>query len=57
MKFDLELIKVLGATGLGTGNVLLDIDVVLKLLISFLSLLYVSKKVWDLYTKKNDKQN
>tara|TARA_Y100001968_G_scaffold21026_1_gene16619 strand:+ start:5075 stop:5236 length:162 start_codon:yes stop_codon:yes gene_type:complete len=53
VKFDLELIKVLGATGLGTGNILLDIDVVLKVLISFLSLLYVGKKVYDLY--KNDK--
>ena len=51
MKWDLELIKVIGATGLGTGNMLLDIDVVLKLLISFLSLLYVAKKTYDLYNK------
>jgi hypothetical protein len=52
MKWDLELIKVIGATGLGTGNMLLDIDVVLKLLISFLSLLYVAKKTYDLYRKR-----
>tara|TARA_R100000808_G_scaffold12483_2_gene31062 strand:- start:1640 stop:1801 length:162 start_codon:yes stop_codon:yes gene_type:complete len=52
MKWDLELIKVIGATGLGTGNMLLDIDVILKLLISFLSLLYVAKKTYDLYFKK-----
>jgi hypothetical protein len=52
MKWDLELIKVIGATGLGTGNMLLDIDVVLKLLISFLSLLYVAKKTYDLYSKR-----
>ena len=51
MKWDLELIKVIGATGLGTGNMLLDIDVVLKLLISFFSVLYVTKKTYDLYKK------
>jgi len=53
MKWDLELIKVIGATGLGTGNVLLDIDVVLKVSISLVSLLYVAKKTYDLY--KNGK--
>jgi len=52
MKFDLELIKVIGVTGLGTGNVLLDIDVFLKVLISFISLLYVAKKTLDLYKGK-----
>lgn len=51
MKWDLELIKVIGATGLGTGNVLLDIDVVLKVSISLVSLLYVAKKTYDLYKK------
>jgi len=52
MKWDLELIKVVGATGLGTGNVLLDIDVILKVLISFVSLMYVVKKTYDLYRKE-----
>jgi hypothetical protein len=51
MKWDVELIKVVGATGLGTGNVLLDIDVVLKVSISLVSLLYVAKKTYDLYKK------
>jgi len=52
MKWDLELIKVVGATGLGTGNVLLDIDVILKVLISSVSLMYVVKKTYDLYRKE-----
>ncbi len=52
MKWDLELIKVVGATGLGTGNVLLDIDVILKVLISFVSLMYVVKKTYDPYRKE-----
>ena len=52
MRLDLDLIKTLGATAIGTGNVLLDIDVVLKVLISLVSLAYVCMKTHDLYKSR-----
>lgn len=52
MRLDLDLVKTLGATAIGTGNILLDIDVALKILISLVSLLYICMKTYDLYKKK-----
>ena len=52
MKFDLDLIKTLAAATVGTGNMLLDIDVAIKVLISLVSLVYVCKKTIDLFNKK-----
>ena len=52
MRLDLDLVKTLGDTAVGTGNVLLDIDVVLKVLISLVSLAYVCMKTYDLYKKR-----
>ena len=52
MRLDLDLVKTLGVTAIGTGNVLLNIDVALKVLISVVSLIYVCIKTYDLYKKR-----
>ena len=52
MKLDLDLIKTLAAATVGTGNMLLDIDVAIKVLISLVSLVYVCKKTFDLFNNK-----
>jgi hypothetical protein len=52
VRWDLDLVKTLGATAIGTGNVLLDIDIALKVLISLVSLVYVCTKTYDLYKNR-----
>jgi hypothetical protein len=46
--------RVLAAGGAGLGSALVELDIAIKLLISILSLLYISKKTWDLYKSKNN---
>ena len=52
MRLDLDLVKTLGVTVIGTVNILLNIDVTLKVLISLVSLAYVCMKTYDLYKKR-----
>ena len=47
-------LRVLAVGGAGIGSALVEIDIAVKLLISILSLLYVGKKTWDLYKRKNN---
>tara|TARA_B100000700_G_scaffold275333_1_gene321076 strand:- start:1963 stop:2211 length:249 start_codon:yes stop_codon:yes gene_type:complete len=44
--------RVLAVGGAGLGSALVEIDIILKLVISVLSLLYVGKKTYDLYMNK-----
>tara|TARA_R110000824_G_scaffold290339_3_gene478831 strand:- start:695 stop:946 length:252 start_codon:yes stop_codon:yes gene_type:complete len=44
--------RVLAVGGAGLGSALVEVDIVVKLLISILSLLYVGKKTLDLYKQK-----
>jgi hypothetical protein len=44
--------RVLAVGGAGIGSALVELDIVIKLAISVLSLLYVGKKTWDLYNRK-----
>jgi len=46
---NLNDLKVLIIGGAGLGSSLVEIDIVIKLVISIFSLLYVSKKTYDLY--------
>ena len=43
--------KVIAASVAGLGNWMLQVDLLLKVMISLVSLLYVSKKCVDLYKK------
>lgn len=43
--------KVIAASVAGLGNWMLQVDLLLKVLISLMSLLYVTKKCVDLYRK------
>ena len=52
MRLDLDLFKSLGATAIGTGNILLDIDIALKILISLVSFVYICVKTYDLCKKR-----
>ena len=52
MRLVLDLVKTLGATAIGTGNILLDIDIALKILISLVSLVYICVKTYDLCKKR-----
>ena len=55
LQLNLDDIRVLAVGGAGLGSALVEIDIVLKVVISVLSLLYVGKKTYDLYiNKKND---
>ncbi len=45
-------LRVLAVGGAGIGSALVEIDIVLKLIITVLSLLYVGKKTYDLYMNK-----
>ena len=47
-------VRVLAVGGAGLGSALVEIDIVLKVVISVLSLLYVGKKTYDLYINKKD---
>jgi|TARA_B100001939_G_scaffold337690_1_gene342352 hypothetical protein len=51
---NLDDIRVLAVGGAGLGSALVEIDIVLKVVISVLSLLYVGKKTYDLYINKKD---
>lgn len=52
MSLDWSDLRVLAVGGAGLGSALVELDIVVKLLISILSLLYVGKKTWDLYKQK-----
>ena len=52
MSLDWSDFRVLAVGGAGLGSALVEVDIVVKLLISILSLLYVGKKTLDLYKQK-----
>ena len=52
VSLDWSGLRVLAVGGAGLGSALVELDIVVKLLISILSLLYVGKKTWDLYKQK-----
>ena len=54
LQLNLDDIRVLAVGGAGLGSALVEIDIVLKVVISVLSLLYVGKKTYDLYINKKD---
>ena len=54
LQLNLDDIRVLAVGGAGLGAALVEIDIVLKVVISVLSLLYVGKKTYDLYINKKD---
>jgi hypothetical protein len=51
---NLEDLKVLAVGAAGLSSALVEIDIVLKLVISVLSLLYVGKKTYDLYVRNKE---
>lgn len=51
---NLEDLKVLSVGAAGVSSALVEIDIVLKLIISVLSLLYVGKKTYDLYVRNKE---
>ena len=51
---NLEDLKVLAVGAAGLSSALVEIDIVLKLVISVLSLLYVGKKTYDLYVTNKE---
>lgn len=51
---NLEDLKVLTVGAAGLSSALVEIDIVLKLVISVLSLLYVGKKTYNLYVRNKE---
>ena len=50
--FDFDTAKVGGAWIVGTGNWMLQIDTMLHIMVSLLSVIYIIWKIWELYRKR-----